>query len=51
LTAGEGADLAKLPKPFTQAELADQIARVPPRERRGRVLKFRAGANSDGAQR
>ena len=51
LTAGEGADLVKLPKPFTQAELADQIARVPARERRGRVLKFRTGASSDGAQR
>ena len=48
---GEGDDLPKLAKPFTQVELAEQIARIRPRERRARVLRFRAGANSNGTQR
>jgi PAS domain S-box-containing protein len=39
---GEGGDLPKLAKPFTQVELADQVARIRPRERPARVLKFRA---------
>jgi CheY-like chemotaxis protein len=46
---GEGAGLARLAKPFTQAELAEQLTRVRPREHR--VLKFRGGANSNGTQR
>ena len=46
---GEGADLTKLAKPFTQAQLAEQLTRVRPREHR--VLKFRGGANSNGTQR
>ena len=46
---GEGAHLTKLAKPFTQAELAEQLTRVRPRERR--VLKFRGGANSNGTLR
>jgi CheY-like chemotaxis protein len=51
ITPGEGPDLPKLPKPFTQAELAEQLARIRPRERRGRVLRFRAGKSSNGAER
>ena len=47
---GEGEDLPKLSKPFTQAELAEQLARIRPRERRARVLKFRA-ATPNGTQR
>ena len=44
---GTGLDLPKLSKPFTEADLAEHLARVRPREReRGRVLKFRGGANS-----
>jgi len=47
---GEGDDLLKLPKPFTQTELGERLARIRPRERRARVVKFRA-ANPNGAQR
>jgi PAS domain S-box-containing protein len=46
---GEGAGLARLAKPFTQAELAEQLTRVRPREHR--VLQFRGGANSNSTQR
>jgi PAS domain S-box-containing protein len=48
---GEGGDLPKIPKPFTQAELAAQTAHVRPHDRRGRVLRFRAGKNSNGTAR
>jgi PAS domain S-box-containing protein len=48
---GEGDELPKLPKPFTQTELAQGLARIQPRERRARVLKFRSGSNSNGTQR
>jgi len=47
---GEGVGLPKLAKPFTQADLAEQVARIRPRERRARVLKFRGG-NPNGTQR
>jgi len=50
IVPGEGEDLPKLPKPFTQTELGERLARIHPRERRARVLKFRA-ANPNGAQR
>jgi PAS domain S-box-containing protein len=41
---GAGANLPKLSKPFTQAELRDELNRVWPRSHKnGRVLKFRAG--------
>jgi PAS domain S-box-containing protein len=44
---GAGADLPKLAKPFTQAELGLQLARIHPRlGKSGCVLKFRGGANS-----
>ena len=44
---GAGLDLPKLSKPFTEADLAEHLARVRPRARkRGRVLKFRGGTNS-----
>jgi CheY-like chemotaxis protein len=44
---GAGADLPKLAKPFTQAELGSELARIHPRlGKSGRVLKFRGGANS-----
>jgi CheY-like chemotaxis protein len=44
---GAGADLPKLAKPFTQAELGSQLARIHPRlGKSGRVLKFCSGANS-----
>lgn len=43
---GSGNVRPKLAKPFTQAELADEIARLLPRTRKGRVVKFpHAGAN------
>ena len=43
---GSGNVRPKLAKPFTQAELADEIARLLPRTRKGRVVKFpQAGAN------
>lgn len=42
---GTSTDLPKLAKPFTQAELASQIARLLPRTRKGQVVKFsRVGA-------
>jgi len=42
---GAGAKLPKLSKPFTQAELREELSRVRPRSHKnGRVLKFRAGA-------
>jgi PAS domain S-box-containing protein len=45
LGRGAGADLPKLSKPFTQAELGTHLARIHPRPAKsGRVLKFRAGA-------
>ncbi|TMJ04362.1 MAG: PAS domain S-box protein [Alphaproteobacteria bacterium] len=46
---GEGEGLAKLSKPFTQAELADQLTRIRRRERR--VLTFPGGAIPNSAQR
>ena len=46
LGLGAGADLPKLSKPFTQAELGSQLARIHPRPAKsGRVLKFRGGAS------
>jgi CheY-like chemotaxis protein len=45
LGQGAGADLPKLSKPFTQAELGSHLARIHPRPAKsGRVLKFRSGA-------
>ena len=44
-TPGEGVELPRLAKPFTQVDLAEQIARVRPRERPARVLRFRGNAN------
>jgi CheY-like chemotaxis protein len=47
IAPGTEVDLPKLSKPFTQAELAAELARTALRGRKaGRVLKFRAGTNS-----
>jgi CheY-like chemotaxis protein len=49
LERGEGGNVAKLAKPFTQAELGRQILRTKgpsPRKAPGRVLQFRQGAAS-----
>jgi PAS domain S-box-containing protein len=45
LPPGAGLDFSKLAKPYTEAELGNEIARIVPRTHKGgRVLKFRAGA-------
>jgi CheY-like chemotaxis protein len=47
IEAGAGMGLPKLSKPFTEDELAEKLKLILPRIRKsGRVLKFRAGANS-----
>ena len=47
IAPGTEVNLPKLSKPFTQADLAAELARVAPIGRKaGRVLKFRTGSNS-----
>ena len=49
LERGAGANVTKLAKPFTQAELGRQILKTKgpsPRKGQGRVLQFRQGAAS-----
>jgi PAS domain S-box-containing protein len=46
MPAGGGANFPRLSKPFSQAELAEKLSRIPPRPGKGRVLSFRAGAQS-----
>jgi PAS domain S-box-containing protein len=46
LGRGAGADLPKISKPFTQAELGSHLARIHPRAAKsGRVLRFPSGAS------
>lgn len=42
LEPGAGKDMRKLSKPFTEAELAAELARVPRRRERGRVVPLRS---------